>query len=239
MAAGAIVAAIIAVVAGVGLLNGAAEAPAAMPLAAPASAPSSTRPPVVSTTSSSPPKAPAPTTTAALAAVVLPVPDPLPTDAYAPTPEVVLGTIRIPSLGVEAPLGEGMTLTALNRGPSHWPGTALPGQLGNMVIGGHRTTFTKPFEGLDRLQPGDFVEYETAQGTFRYAITGVEIVEPTQLDIADPAPQYLATLFACHPPGSAAYRIVARMTMVDENGTPVPPPAVTVTNLEALTRFRI
>ena len=39
---------------------------------------------------------------------------------------------------------------------------------------------------------------------------------------------YTATLFACHPPGSAAYRIVARLQLVDATGAPVPPPALTV-----------
>ena len=161
--------------------------------------------------------------------VVLPVPDLLPEDPYADTPEVVLGSIAIPAIGMEEALQSGMTLTAINRGPSHWPGTAQPGQLGNAVIAGHRTTFSRPFRHLDQLQPGDQVIYTTPGGTFTYAVAGTEIVDPEAVHIADQTLGYTSTLFACHPPGSAAQRIVVHLNLLDADGQPVPPPAVAAT----------
>lgn len=146
----------------------------------------------------------------------LPVPEPLPLDPYADTPEVVVARIVIPAIGLDEDVHQGMTLTAINRGPSHWPGTALPGQLGNVVIAGHRTTYGKPFRDLDQLQPGDQVIYRTGSGTFTYVATHTEIVTPDEVHIADQTAAYTSTLFACHPPGSAAYRIVVRLELQGE-----------------------
>ena len=148
-------------------------------------------------------------------AVSLPVPQPVPADERAPTPEVVLGELSLPSLGVSEPLGEGVTLTAVDRGPGHWPGTAMPGQLGNVVVAGHRTTNTRPFYDLDLLQPGDPLVFTMPDGTvWNYRHTGTEIVESNALHIVDQTPAPTATLFACHPKGSARQRIVARFELV-------------------------
>jgi sortase A len=148
----------------------------------------------------------APTTTA----IPLPVPEPAPADEYAPTPEVVLGELSLPTLGVTAPLGEGVTLTAVDRGPGHWPGTAMPGQVGNVVVAGHRTTNSRPFHDLDLLQPGDPLTFTMPDGsTHEYRLTSTEVVASNAVHIINQTPAKTATLFACHPKGSDAQRIVA------------------------------
>ena len=176
---------------------------------------------------------PAPATTVPASAVApatepLPVPAPLPDDPWADTPAVAVGRIVIPAIGLDTELGSGMTLTAINRGPAHWPGTAEPGRLGNVVVAGHRTTYTRPFRDLDRLEVGDRVIFRTDRGEFTYRVTGTDVVLPEEVHIADQTSAYTATLFACHPPGSAAYRIVTRLQLVDPTGADVPPPAVTL-----------
>jgi sortase A len=156
----------------------------------------------------------APTTTAPPAAGGLPVPEDSPADPYAPAPVVVHGTLALPSVGVAQPLHEGVTLTAINRGPSHWPGSAMPGQLGNVVVAGHRTTYTQPFHDLDRLAPGDPLVFRMTDGSvWTYELTSTEIVGPDAMHIVDQAPEHTATLFACHPKGSAAQRIVAHFRL--------------------------
>jgi sortase A len=157
---------------------------------------------------------PAPSTTLAVAPA-LPQPEDAPTDPYADTPDVVHGTLALPTIGVSQRLHEGVTLTAINRGPSHWPGSALPGQLGNVVVAGHRTTYTKPFQDLDLLVPGDPLIFTMNDGTtWTYELTGTEIVTPDAMNIVDQHPEHTATLFACHPKGSAAQRIVAHFRLV-------------------------
>ncbi len=208
---------------------------------APISTPTSARP--TTTTSTAPTTTTTTTTrplvtTTTLPGVVLPVPADLPTDENAPTPEQTLATLEIPALGLVEQLHEGMTLTAINRGPSHWPGTAVPGQLGNVVIGGHRTTYTQPFRYLDQLQPGDELIFTTADARYVYQLTGTEVVDPAQLQIADQTVAYTATLFACHPPGSARYRLVAHFQLVDDAGQPVVHAPASIANAAAITHFR-
>lgn len=166
-----------------------------------------------STTTTAPP--PPPTTPPT---TVLPLPEPLPSDPYAPTPAVTLGRLRIPKLGVDQPLGEGMTLTAINRGPSHWPGTAGPGQQGNMVVAGHRTTMSRPFLDLDKLVAGDQVEVDAPDATYTYVVRGVIIVPESHIGIASTNAAHTATLFACHPKGSATHRVVAKLALLGPDG---------------------
>lgn len=161
-----------------------------------------------------------PTTTTTVREPV-PIPDPLPANPYEATPQVVLGTIEIPKLGVAEDLQQGMTLTAINRGPGHWPGTAEPGHLGNMVVAGHRTTYSRPFADLDQLVAGDHVIFTTPEGTFTYEVRGVIIVPESHIGIAAQSDAHTATLFACHPKGSATHRIVAKLRLLKPDGTPV------------------
>lgn len=147
--------------------------------------------------------------------VDLPVPEDAPVDAHAATPYVVHGTLSLPSIGVSQPLHEGVTLTAINHGPSHWPGTALPGQPGNVVVAGHRTTYSKPFYDLDLLAPGDPLVFTMNDGAvWTYELTGTSVVGPDAMHIVTQTPEHTATLFACHPKGSAAQRIVAHFRLV-------------------------
>lgn len=142
----------------------------------------------------------------------VPAPPPAPGAAE---PVVVLGSIEIPAIGVSATLYSGITLTTLDRGPGHWPGTAMPGQWGNTVVAGHRVSKSRPFHDLDQLVPGDQIIFTTDAGRFVYAVTGTQIVEPDALWITDQTYEHRATLFACHPPGSVSHRIVVSAELVD------------------------
>lgn len=150
-----------------------------------------------------------------------PLPDALPANPYADTPQIVLGTLEIPKFGVVGELQEGVTLTAVNRGPGHWPGTPMPGGMGNMVIAGHRTTYSRPFHRLDELVPGDQVIFRTLAGVFVYEVRGVIVVPGSHIGIAAQNTAHTATLFACHPKGSATHRIVAKLRLLGPDGRPV------------------
>jgi sortase A len=152
--------------------------------------------------------APATTTTTVLQPV-----DP-PANAYAEEPHVVIGTIEIPKLGLAVPLNQGISLRSIDRGPSHWPGTALPGGVGNTVIAGHRVTHSKPFRHIDSLVAGDEIIFVVDGVRSVYHVTGSEVVTPDRTDIVNQTPDPMATLFACHPPGSAKYRYVVRAALV-------------------------
>ena len=141
-------------------------------------------------------------------AIVLPQPVAPPTDERGYEPVIEMGTIEIPAIDVYSGLYDGIRLTTLDNGPGHWPGSAMPGKIGNTVIGGHRTSKNKVFRNLDQLVPGDEIIFDGVDGRHVYLVTGTAIIGPTDIWIIDQTPATTATLFACHPPGSTRQRVV-------------------------------
>lgn len=159
-----------------------------------------------------------PSTLAPTTSIKLPQPERVPSNPYFPEPEVVVGTITIPRLKLDVPLRQGVTLTTLDKGPGYWPGTALPGQIGNVVVAGHRVTHTRPFRHIDTLGPGDEVIFTLNDGTeHRYVFDSNEVVPDTAMRITAQTVEKTATLFACHPPGSAQYRFVVYLRLVEQS----------------------
>ena len=141
-------------------------------------------------------------------------PIPIPADNYAAEPVRLIGTITIPRIGLVHDLYDGVTLNNIDRGPSHWPGTAMPGQPGNAVVAGHRVTHDHPFLDIDKLRPGDLVIFDVGGALATYRMTSSEVVSPDAVSIADQTPTPTATLYACHPPHSKAYRYVVHLALV-------------------------
>jgi sortase A len=165
-------------------------------------------------------QAAAPVTTAAVAAAAVDgaasaaAPVAPPRSSYAPEPVQEIGTIEIPKIGLVHPVFHGITLRNIDHGPSHWPGTAMPGEVGNTVFAGHRVTHSHPFRNIDQLVAGDDVFFTVAGVRTHYVVTGHEVVAPSALRIVEPTPTPTGTLFACHPPGSARQRYVVRLALV-------------------------
>ena len=123
--------------------------------------------------------------------------------------------IRIPKIGVDKKVVEGVGVADLKKGPGHYPETPLPGQKGNAAIAGHRTTYGAPFNRVDELVPGDEILVQTVQGEFRYVVKDTEgdgdgymIVSPSQVEVLEDKGDNRLTLTACHPKLSARQRIV-------------------------------
>lgn len=141
-----------------------------------------------------------------------------------PAPDVPLhapyAVLRIPRLGRDyvKTVVEGVSVEDLKRGAGHWPATAAPGQVGNLVLSGHRTTYGHPFGDLDLLHVGDAIVLETRDGWFTYRTTEQKVVLPSAVDEAYPVPgrkgatptRRLLTLTTCNPKYSARQRLVVR-----------------------------
>lgn len=141
-------------------------------------------------------------------------------------PGTPVGTLSIPKLGVTVPMLEGIDLWVIDQGSGHWPGTPMPGQRGNLVVGGHRTLYQRPFHDLDQLVEGDLVLMTDTDGaTWTYRVRGIVIVPASAVGIVNQSEAHTATLFACHPKGSATHRIVAKLQLLDDAGQPVDAPA--------------
>lgn len=184
-------------------------------------APTTTQPAEAPTTAA--PTTAAPTTVATTVADT--VVETLPRPEAPPPPDLSLpdsriGRIALPSIGIDKPLYSGVSLPTLDKGPGHWPGTAMPGRLGNVVVAGHRVSHDRPFYDIDKLKKGDEIVFTIDGGTYVYLVTKLEIVDPDALWIVSQTPTKTATLFACHPKGSTKKRIVAFADYAPEKSSP-------------------
>ncbi len=128
-----------------------------------------------------------------------------------PTPT---GRIEIPRIGLNHLTYEGIELSVIDYGPSHWPGTALPGQVGNAVYPGHRVTKSRPFFNIDLIEIGDPVTFINSSGRYTYQVTDTFVVDDSDMWIADPTDTPTMTIFGCHPKNSAKQRYVVKGTLV-------------------------
>lgn len=135
----------------------------------------------------------------------------------APEDGSAFAEIRIPSIEslVEGwTVVEGVKLSDLKTGAGHMPWTPLPGQPGNAVISGHRTTYGQPFHDLDQLNVGDNIEVETALGTHVYSVTEVFVVRPTDVWVTHPKAGAWLTLTTCNPRFSARERLIVQAQLI-------------------------
>lgn len=123
--------------------------------------------------------------------------------------------IRIPKIEVDHVVFGGVTTSTLRLGPGHMSHTPVPGQPGNAVISGHRTTYGSPFHDLDLLQPGDRIEVETLAGVHVYEVRASQVVAPNAWWVTEPRPGAWLTLTTCHPKFSSRQRLVVWAEMVE------------------------
>ncbi|GGU94775.1 class E sortase [Actinomadura cremea] len=138
------------------------------------------------------------------------------------TEQVEIGSgiamIRVPDFGDDYGfvVVEGVERDDLRKGPGHYPGSAMPGEVGNFVLSGHRTTYSAPFNDLGELERGDEILVDTREKQYVYKVTGRDIVEPSAVEVTAPVPYHpgkkpterLITLTTCHPKYSDAERMI-------------------------------
>jgi sortase A len=120
----------------------------------------------------------------------IPVPTPGPEQAQ---------QIRIPALGVNAPVVQGDGWEQLKKGVAQHIGSPNPGQKGNLVLSAHNDVFGELFRDLDKLKVGDLVIVFTNQRQYIYVVTNSQIVPPTQVDVMAPTRDATLTLVSCYP----------------------------------------
>jgi sortase A len=129
-----------------------------------------------------------------------------------------LAVLRAPAVGIEAPVLEGTSDDAMNRGVGHIAGSALPGDVGNVAIAGHRDGF---FRALKDVKVGEVVELErqTSAGmrSDQYKVERISIVEPADVSVVAPTSDATLTLVTCYPfyfVGSAPQRYVVQAKLI-------------------------
>lgn len=130
---------------------------------------------------------------------------------------------------------EGTDLGSLQFGPGHYPDTAQPGQVGNVGLAGHRTTYNADFADIEQLVPGDVVivvdrdlrrwryrVLEPTRGSRLDDTAAGIIVQPSDTWVVGSDPlesggdRALLTLTTCHPRFSAAQRLIVFAELIGD-----------------------
>lgn len=127
----------------------------------------------------------------------------------------VFGRLLVDRMELDAMVVKGHSRESLKKGPGWIDYTDVPGRTGNTGISGHRTTYGAPFRRLDELVPGDTIDLYSPFRRYRYEVVEVFAVRPDQVEVVETTVEPTLTLTACHPPFSAAQRLIARAKLVE------------------------
>ncbi len=128
-----------------------------------------------------------------------------------PKPEVQVQAatrIVIPKINVDAPIIAGVTWEDLKKGVGHLPGSAQPGQRGNLYLAAHNDIFGEIFRYLEKLDPGDEYYIYAGETKFTYVVREKRIINPTDVEVMLPTTEPVATLQSCYPYLIDTHRIV-------------------------------
>jgi sortase A len=152
------------------------------------------------------------------APVTRPDPGP-PVVGAAPANAVQFANLIVPRFGPtwEKPIAEGIGINdVLNNGVGHYPGTQMPGDIGNVAFAAHRTGWGEPFGDIGNMVVGDHIYVEMEAGWYQYSVRSFEYVPPTGVGVLDPVPEAdgvsptdrIITLTSCNPKSTAGERII-------------------------------
>lgn len=129
----------------------------------------------------------------------------------------VMGIVSIPKIDVDLMFVEGVTKQALKFAVGHMPGTAMPGEVGNCALAGHRSyTFGEYFNRLDEVEVGDEIQITRGKETYTYKVYESFLVEPTEVWVTEPIEnKKIVTLITCHPVVKATHRLIVRGQLVE------------------------
>ena len=143
--------------------------------------------------------------------------------AQAPPPirsGVLIGRLAIPRLNMRAVVREGAGEDTLDVALGHIPGTALPGQPGNVGVAGHRDTL---FRDLRKIEKNDVIDFQTPAGSYSYKVESTEIVKPRDVGVLHASKHPEMTLVTCYPfyyVGAAPNRFIVKARLITEPTAP-------------------
>jgi len=113
-----------------------------------------------------------------------------------PEPGSLIGRIEAPHLELSAIVLAGLEPRLLRRAVGHVPGTALPGDGGNVAVAGHRDLHFGP---LRDVATGDEITFTTPTGVHRYRVSATEVVDPDGTHVLADRGRDELTLITCYP----------------------------------------
>ena len=107
--------------------------------------------------------------------------------------------LQIPAINVDAQIVQGDSWDQLKKVVGQHPGTANPGERGNLVLSAHNDIFGEIFRHLDQLQTGDEIIVSAGSQRYRYIVHQQRVIAPTQVDVLLPTHDPTVTLISCYP----------------------------------------
>jgi sortase A len=148
-------------------------------------------------------------------------PSAAPSPAAKPGPNLanVIARLYIPRMGKNWVVVQGVTQADIRYAPGHYPKSAMPGQLGNFAVAGHRNRAI--FWDLDWLKPDDKIIVETKSTWYVYRVVMTRVVLPTQVEVVQPVPPgmqagKLITLTTCNPKYDNYQRLIVHGEYLSE-----------------------
>lgn len=123
----------------------------------------------------------------------------------------VLGIMSIAKINLKTPIGEGIDQKTLRFAVGHFKQTALPGQIGNFCVAGHRSyTYSEYFNRLNELSRGDQIIIKTKTADYTYVVTDIFIVDPSHTEVLNQSKDATLTLVTCTPVRIATHRLIIK-----------------------------
>ena len=127
----------------------------------------------------------------------------------------LVGRLEVPRLDVSVMVMHGTGDKTLRLGAGHIPGTALPGDAGNVGIAAHRDTF---FRNLRDITKDDVITFTTPNGEISYRVSKTMVVNPNNIEVLKPTSVDMLTLVTCFPfyyVGPAPKRFIVQAVRAD------------------------
>ena len=122
-----------------------------------------------------------------------------------------LGTLKIPSIGVNVKVYQGTGDASLAKGVGHFTDTSIWD--GNVALAGHNRGVNSYFGEIHTLEAGDKITLTTKLGTRTYAVSSVYKIDVTDLSGTNAASSNQLTLITCVK-NQSAYRWCVRAVEV-------------------------
>lgn len=107
-----------------------------------------------------------------------------------------IGILIIPSIGVKAPICEGISSNVLKFSIGHFEETNLWN--GNVALASHnRGSYAHYFSRINELKNGEEIIYITNMGERRYKVTESKIIKETNVEILKDTKENIITLITC------------------------------------------
>ncbi len=133
-----------------------------------------------------------------------------------------------PKLGLDSLVGqdwnalEEQIRQSLLKGVVHYPGTAEPGDKGNVFLTGHssnvfweKSIYNSVFALLPRIEEGDDIYITFEQQNYHYRVTSKREVSPKDVSVLEQGDGHSLTMMTCTPVGTNLKRLVVTAELIE------------------------